>query len=364
MDERKKDFPDRILWWGRSSLSYSRNEILLRAFAKLGCRVTHFRPKSSYTGRLEASLRTLSKPDLLWVPCFRHRDMTSAISFARRWRIPLLFDPLISAYDKQVFERKKFSPASIRAKMLFNREKRMLQGADLVIADTKEHARYFHHFFSVEKSRLAVIPIGANETLFTPDSPITPPPSVPAQKKEYTALFYGSFLGLQNPQVIVEAAHLCKTLPIKWQFVGEGPLLGKCKKLAEGLPNTEFIPWVAYATLPEIIRSADIVLGIFGTSDKAKRVIPNKVYQALACGKPLVTMTSSAYPDHFTENSNLGIKWVKAGSANELADTVAALLNKPQQLAAMGAAAHTTYRRYFSEAYIREQLKAALSRLL
>ncbi len=360
MDERKKDFPGSILWWGRSTLSYSRNEILLRSFAKLGCSVTHFRPKSSYTGGLEASLRTLPKPDLLWVPCFRHRDMASALSFAKKREVPLVFDPLISAYDKQVCERKKFSSASIRAKMLFNQEKRMLQGADLVIADTKEHARYFHHFFSVEKSRLAVIPIGANETLFTPASP-TPPP-VP--KKEYTALFYGSFLGLQNPQVIIEAAHLCKMLPIKWQFVGEGPLLGECKKLAEGVPNIEFIPWVAYAKLPEIIRSADIVLGIFGISDKAKRVIPNKVYQALACGKPLITMASSAYPDNFTENSKIGIQWVKAGSARELANAVAALLNEPQQLATMGSAAHTTYRRYFSEASIREQLATALSRLL
>ncbi len=303
------------------------------------------------------SLRTLPETNLLFVPCFCHRDMPAAISFAKKRNIPLVFDPLISAYDKQVYERKKFSPDSIRAKILFSKEKKILHGADLVIADTEEHARYFHDFFSVQRSRLAVVPVGANESIFTPA------PQKAINRSEYTVLFYGSFLSLQNPQIIVKAAQLDNTLPVKWKFVGEGPLLEECRRLAARHENIEFIPWVPYEDLPGIIQSADIVLGIFGTSDKARRVIPNKVYQTLACGKPLITMTSPAYPSHFINNEELGIQWVEAGNARQLADAVATLIRQPQKLVEMGANAYATYKKFFSETDIKNQLAQALSSL-
>ncbi len=345
-----------ILWWGRSTLSYSRNEIIRRALLRQGCRLDYFRPKTSRTGKLEAFLYSLPQPDLLWVPCFRHRDMPSALFWAKRRKIPVIFDPLISAYDKQVYERKKFSSTTLRARRLFRWEKDILQKADLVIADTEEHALFFQDFFSVHSAKTAVIPVGANETLFTPQT-------VQKTKKDHTILFFGSFLGLQNPQIIIEAAHLCRNLPLRWKLVGAGPLLKECKQRAAGLKNIEFIPWVPYEKLPAIIHSADIVLGIFGTSAKAKRVIPNKVYQALACGKPLITMASPAFPPDFTQKRNLGIEWVDAGNGKQIAEAVIKLTSSPQILEEMGNSAYQTYKRYFSEADIEKRLAEAMKQV-
>ncbi len=347
-----------ILWWGRSTLSYSRNEIVRRSLKRLGCRLSDFRPLISRIGAAEARLHTIIRPDLLWIPCFRHRDMPAAVSWAKRKKVPVIFDPLISSYDKQVYERKKFSPTSIRAKRLFTREKKIFHSADLVICDTEEHASYFHNFFSVQREKLVVIPVGANESLFTP---------APPQKKArppFTILFFGSFLGLHNPLAIIEAARLCDDLSLKWLFVGDGPLLDACRQLAATRPNIEFLPWVPYKQLPGIIHSADILLGIFGTSAKARRVIPNKVYQALACGKPLITIASPAFPAHFTGNRELGIEWVEAGNSRQLADAVTRLTNHPEKLIAMGANAHNTYRKYFSEKNIRRRLARAIEPLL
>ena len=54
------------------------------------------------------------------------------------------------------------------------------------------------------------------------------------------------------------------------------------------------MPWIAYEQLPAELQRAGCALGVFGTSGKAARVIPNKAFQALACGTPLVTADTPA----------------------------------------------------------------------
>ena len=50
---------------------------------------------------------------------------------------------------------------------------------------------------------------------------------------------------------------------------------------------SERVDWVDYADLVSWISRADLCLGIFGTSEKAASVIPNKVYQVVAAGRPV-----------------------------------------------------------------------------
>src|SRR4029079_14047367 len=59
--------------------------------------------------------------------------------------------------------------------------------------------------------------------------------------------------------------------------------------LANRPANVEWMPWVEYEQLPGELHRAGCALGIFASSPKAQRVIPNKVFQALACRAPIVT---------------------------------------------------------------------------
>lgn len=343
-----------ILWWGRSDINYSRNRVIRKCLVRLGCSLTDFSPLSSPFALLEARLRNLKKPTLVWVPCFRQRDMKSASKWSKKQQVPLVFDPLISAYDKQVLERGKFSAESKQGIKLLNWEKQLFQSADLIIGDTPEHCSFFNTTFGVPTSKLIDIPVGAEESVFHPPLADKPPNS------PLTVLFYGSFLTLQGPEVIIEAARLYQGDDVQWKMIGNGPLLDDCKKNAAGINNVEFIPWVSYDELPSHIQSADILLGIFGTSEKAHRVIPNKVYQSLACGKPLVTMRSPAYPENFMKDPNLGIFWTKSGDPKELAHAVAELSKQPDELHKIGTQAQQTFTRYFSEADIERRLLQTL----
>ena len=147
-------------------------------------------------------------------------------------------------------------------------------------------------------------------------------------------------------------------------MIGAGPMLAECKARAAGLDNVEFLDWLPYAQLPGAIQHADIVLGVFGATPKAGRVVPNKVYQALACGKPLITRGASAYPNELLSATDGGITWVAAGDAEALAKAVQHLAEQPHRLAVLGAHSRASYERYFSAARIVADLSAALARLL
>ena len=345
-----------VLWWGRFDPGYSRNRILRRLLREQGWTVLDFRPALSGLGEVQAALQGVPRPDLVWVPCFRQRDLAAASRWARRHGAPLVFDPLISAYDKQVDERHKLPRDSRRARRLLQWERGLFARADRVVADTPAHAGYFHEVLGVPRDRLAVLMVGAEEGLFRPC-----PECQPGDPLEI--LFYGSFIPLQGPEVIVEAARLCRASNVVWTLLGNGPLRPECERLAEGLPNVRFEDWLSYEQLPGRLCRADILLGIFGDTPKAGRVIPNKVYQALACAKPLVTRAAPAYPGQLLQKADAGIDWVPPADPVALAKRVERLVSDPVILAERGRQALTTAREWFGPDRLTRQLQALLAGL-
>jgi glycosyltransferase involved in cell wall biosynthesis len=228
-----------------------------------------------------------------------------------------------------------------------------LQRADLVLVDTPGHADYFHGTLGVRRERLHVVPIGAEETLFIAKPK---PPGTPLE-----IFFYGSFITLQGPQIIIEAAQCYQGPAVRWHLAGAGPLLDHCRALAAGHPDIVFENWIPYPELPTRIHRADLLLGIFGATAKASRVIPNKVYQALACGRPVVTLTSPAYPTELREQRDCGILWVPPADPAALAIAVAQCAENKAQLPELGVQARACYERYFSMARVHSALDQALA---
>ena len=140
--------------------------------------------------------------------------------------------------------------------------------------------------------------------------------------------------------------------------MGDGAGKSACQDAAAGLDNVFFEARIPYAELPARIRRADILLGVFGTTQKAGRVIPNKVFQALAAGRPVVTQRSAAYPEPAPTSSAMA--FVPPGDPQALADAVAAWALDPEALIRRQGAARHLYETCFSEALIRDQLAQCL----
>ncbi|PID76588.1 MAG: hypothetical protein CSB24_05850 [Deltaproteobacteria bacterium] len=334
-----------ILWWGRFSKDYSRNRILRFLLAECGYEIRDFMPKSSFFGYSQSLFSKIGRADAVWVPCFRHRDFKAAARFARKRNIPVIFDPLISAWDKAVFERKKFGVQSRQAGRLLRREQGLFSRADLVLADTLPHAEFYMDKLASSPNRTCVVPIGAEEQFFYP----RPLP----QNKKPEVLFYGSFINLQGSEIAVQAATL---LPqIKFTLLGDGPLKEHCISLADGLGNVHFEDWTAYEKLPGRIADATLLLGIFGNSPKAGRVIANKVYQGLACGRAVITRKSEAFPADILQGTPKGLHLIPPADPKALAARIDKIISQ-DQLEAEGRAAARIYQQYFSYSVIRKKL--------
>jgi glycosyltransferase involved in cell wall biosynthesis len=73
-----------------------------------------------------------------------------------------------------------------------------------------------------------------------------------------------------------------------------------------GLANVDFEGWLSQRELAEVVaRTAHVCLGIFGRTEKADRVVPHKIFQAMALGKPVITARTPAIEEFFSDRENV-----------------------------------------------------------
>jgi glycosyltransferase involved in cell wall biosynthesis len=282
--------------------------------------------------------------DALLVGYPGHLDLPAARRAARER--PVVFNPLVSLADTLVGDRRRFRPGSVPARALERIDRHAFRSADLVVADTEEHARFLGQLAG--RNDVAVCLVGAEERLFRPGW---------QQPPTFTALFVGKLIPLQGIETILGAARLAPE--IAFRVVGSGQL---APLLDQRPPNVEHVAWVDYAQLPDEIRRAGCALGIFGATPKAQRVIPNKVFQALACAAPVVTADTPAVRELLVDEESALL--VPAADAQALAAAIrrlAADTALAQRVAASGRAA---YERAASEAVLGARWRELIAGLL
>jgi glycosyltransferase involved in cell wall biosynthesis len=171
-----------------------------------------------------------------------------------------------------------------------------LRRADLVFLDTQTHARRIETLFNLEPGSVGAIWVGAETECFHADLVETNIRTAADTASDVCVLFYGQFIPLHGIETIVHAARIARDEPIQWQLIGSGQETNRIKALLaeQALPKLHWDSWVDYKQLSHRIAAADVCLGIFGTSEKAASVIPNKVFQIVAMGRPLITRDSPA----------------------------------------------------------------------
>jgi glycosyltransferase involved in cell wall biosynthesis len=244
-----------------------------------------------------------------------------------RPRAGLVFAPLVSLTETLVDDRRVLRPGSVRARGVAALDRAAFRAADLVLADTRAHAAYLAEI-GAPSARLGVWPLGV-EPEFLPEHAATPLPR--------RVLFYGSCLPLHGLDTIVgAAARLGPAAELR--LIGTGPERPRVEALARTLGVT--LDWrddVPLADLPAELARAAVVLGVFGASRKAAMVVPNKVYQAAAAGRPLITRDGPALLEVLRPDEHC-LTCPPADPA-ALATAIARLLDDPGLASRLGRAA-------------------------
>ena len=259
---------------------------------------------------------------------------------------PVVFNPLISLADTLVSDRGRFRAGSVAARALEAVDRRAFRAATVVVADTGAQAQFFAALADLDE--VPVCFVGAEDSLFRP---AWKPPA------RFAALFIGKLIPLQGVETILAAARLAPE--VDFRIVGSGQLDG----LLESRPaNVEHVPWLDYELLPGAIRGAGCALGIFGTGAKARRVIPNKAFQALACGAPLITADTPAARELLTDGTSALL--VPPGNPEALAAAVRHLAADTELARRIAAGGRTAYEREASEPVLGERWRELIERLL
>lgn len=271
---------------------------------------------------------------------------------------PIIFDAFTSLYLSDIIDRKKHSPRSIYARYLRLLEKISYKLADKILYDTQSHIDYVTQEYSLSKEKLVRIFVGSREDVFSPSSS-----NSHLQSSKYIIHWHGNVVPFAGADIIIEAARILqKEKNIQFQIVAPTSFAGKqLRKQAKELHNITWYDKVPYNILAELIQQADVCLGVFGSNEKSKRVIPNKIFESIACKKPVITGKCDVLFELFTDHD---ILTVAERNASELAESVQLLCNSDEMRNNIADHGYNVYCTYATTHVLGDQLKEIVSSLI
>jgi glycosyltransferase involved in cell wall biosynthesis len=236
-------------------------------------------------------------------------------------------------------------------KLAFQLDRLACRSADLVLLDTAAQQQYFAGTFGLPLSKLSHLYVSCNEAMFYPR---------PQEKSgdQFTVLSYSSYLPLHGVEDIVKAAKILAGHPdIRFRLIGRGQTYPVVHQLADRLQvnNIDFVLPVPYHQLPLEIAQADLGLaGPFGRTDKARRVIPGKLFQFLAMARPTIAGDTPANRELLTNHRDAWL--LPSGQPEALAAAILVIKQDDTQRESLAAQGYRCYQTQASEQIVGQKL--------
>ncbi|MCY3772349.1 MAG: glycosyltransferase [Gemmatimonadetes bacterium] len=317
--------------------------------------------KLAYLRLLLKYVFTVGNYDIMVVGYIGHFDMPLAWLLTRLPRRPLVFSPLISLYDTLVNDRRSFAAGTLMSRLLRRLDRWTCARADLVLLDTDAHIGYFVDTFGLPRHRFARVFVGAPESDALPCAAGEKSPD----DREFQVVFIGKFTPLHGLPSMLEAARRLQDEPdIVFHFIGSGQLSDEMHETARrlALDNVRFTEWIPYEMIPRYLQGAGVCLGIFGTTDKAARVIPGKVFIALSLGKAVITADTPAIRELLTDGESAAV--CGRGDPDALARAIRGLYEDRELLDRIAEGGRRVFRDHASTEQVGRSASIVLEKLM
>jgi len=224
-----------------------------------------------------------------------------AMLMARRHKIPFIYYLIDALHMLIPFKELKFM-----GKVL---ESNTLRRCDVVCVINDELKRYAIEM-GAQREKVHVIRAGVDVERFNPDvDGYVMRKKLGIGKHDVVLFFMGwlyQFSGLR--EVAIELAKVKdEHSNIKLLIVGEGDLYQELQQIKKdcGLEQLILVGWQPYERIPEYIAASDICLLPAYNNEVMRNIVPIKMYEYMACGKPVISTRLPGIVKEFDHNNGV-----------------------------------------------------------
>jgi glycosyltransferase involved in cell wall biosynthesis len=186
----------------------------------------------------------------------------------------------------------------------------------------------------------------------------------PASSPLFTVGYLGSLIEGRNLLTVIEACGELEPQGVRLVIGSFGPLEKEIETLASRWPNVTFRKWVpSYEQMLEEESTFDLFFHITDPANEAQKWIsPNKLFEAMAFGKPIIVGRDTLAARRVEEFGN-GVA-VSYGSRQELQEAILRFRADPALAREMGAKGRAEFLRTWRPEMMEERLLTAFAEIL
>lgn len=255
------------------------------------------------------------------------------IKVAKKLNIPVVFRVLDVAHS--------LVTNPILRKKAKDYEKYVLKYSDRILATTPHLSKYAIEMGS-SKENTDSFPLGINAKIFKPmEKSVKIQENLGITNSDFVIMFVGTIFEFSGLYELISKFHLIlqKSKNVKLVIVGGGPPLSKLKSLVQQKnlgSNVIFTDFKPQNEIPNYISIADLCINSFQINSITNQILPTKILEYLACGKPVLS-TPLEGTIELLPNEKFGIMYSKS---EDFIKHISELINSQKSLEKLGIAGH------------------------